>query len=206
MTSPIRPPAAPPAARRALVAAALALAVSGCVSLGGGKAPPTLFTLNPASAPAAGQTFSGTAADALIVLDPETDRALAVQRVAVTVDASNVAYLKNAMWAERPARLMRHLLAETLRAKSGRLVFEDSEASASGRERLAGRLLAMGYDAPTRAAVVRFEALREGPGGQIATRRFEASVPVGKADARAVGPALNRAANEVAAQVADWIG
>src|SRR6185295_44753 len=104
-----------------------------------------------------------------------------------------------------PARLFRHLLAETLRAKGSRLVFEDAEAMAAGRTRLAGRLLAFGYDAPSRAAVVRYDAVREGPGGVIATRRFEASVPVGKAEAKVVAPALNRAANTVAAQVADWV-
>ena len=191
---------------RLVLPAALALALGGCISLGGGKAPPTLFTLTAAAAPTAGQSLTGSADAALVVLDPETDRSIAVQRVAVTVDATNVAYLKNAMWAERPARLFRHLLAETLRAKGNRLVFEDAEATAGGRLRLAGRLLAFGYDAPSKAAVVRYEALREGPGGTIATRRFEASVPIGKADARRVAPALNQAANQVAAEVADWVG
>lgn len=199
-----------PHARRAglalALASTLALALSGCISLGGGKAPPSLFTLTAQNAPAPGTSASGSAADALVVLDPETDRALGVTRVAVTVDASNVAYLKNALWAERPARLFRHLLAETLRAKGARLVFEDADATASGRVRLAGRLLACGYDAPSGAAVVRYDAVREGAGGAIQTRRFEASVPVGKADAARVGPALNAAANKVAAEVADWIG
>lgn len=193
-------------ALRLAVPAALALALGGCISLGGGKAPPTLFTLTAAAAPAAGQTVSGSSDTALVVLDPETDRALGVQRVAVTIDASNVAYLRNAMWAERPARLFRHLLAETLRARGTRLVFEDVDGTASGRTRLAGRLLAFGYDAPSAAAVVRYDAVREGPGGSILTRRFEASVPVGKADPKRVAPALNQAANAVAAQVADWVG
>jgi len=199
-----------PAFLRPVLGAALALALplslAGCISLGGGKAPPTLFTLSPDAAPAAGQTVSGSAETALVVLDPETDRALGVQRVAVTMDSSNVAYLKNAMWAERPARLFRHLLAETLRAKGTRLVFEDSEATAAGRTRLAGRLLACGYDAPTRAVIVRYDAVREEPGGTITTRRFEASEPVSKAEAKIVGPALNRAANTVAGEVADWVG
>jgi len=190
----------------AALAPVLAMALAGCVNLGGGKAPPTLFTLTAAAVPPAGETVSGNADSALVVLDPETDRALGVQRVAVTIDASNIAYLKNAMWAERPSRLFRHLLAETIRSKGGRLVFEDAEASASGRVRLAGRLLAFGYDAPSRAALVRFDAVREGAGGAITTRRFEASVPVGNADARLVAPALNGAANAVAAQVADWVG
>jgi cholesterol transport system auxiliary component len=198
-----------PAARRFALplAAALGLTLSlgGCISLGGGKAPPTLFTLTAAAAPAAGASASGAAGDGLVVLDPDTDRSLAVQRVAVTVDASNIAYLKDAMWAERPARLMRHLLAETLRARGTQLVFEDSEAAGGGRMRLGGRLLACGYDAPTASALVRFDAVRQGPGTTIVTRRFEASVPVSKADAHRVGPALNQAANQVATQVADWI-
>lgn len=191
---------------RAAITTGLALALAGCVNLGGGKAPPTLFTLTPAASLPAGETVSGSAETALVVIEPEADRAIAVQRVAVTVDASNVAYIKNALWAERPSKLFQHLLAETLRAKGGRLVFEDGEGSAAGRARLAGRLLAFGYDAQTGAAVVRFDALREGAGGMIMTRRFEASVPVGKADPRRVAPALNKAANTVAVQVADWVG
>jgi cholesterol transport system auxiliary component len=37
-------------------------------------------------------------------------------------------------------------------------------------------------------------------------RRFEARVPVAKIDAEQAGPALSQAANQVAAQVADWVG
>ena len=37
-------------------------------------------------------------------------------------------------------------------------------------------------------------------------RRFEARVPVAAIDAASAGVALNRAANQVAMQVADWIG
>lgn len=191
---------------RILLTAGAALALSGCVNLGGGKPPPTLFTLTPTAQLAAGATASGTAETALVVIEPETDRALGVQRVAVTIDPSNIAYLKDALWSERPSRLFRHLLAETLRARGGRLVFEDAEGSAAGHLRLAGRLLAFGYDSASGAAVVRYDAMREGPGDAIQTRRFESSVPVGKADARRVAPALNEAANAVAAQVADWVG
>jgi len=184
---------------------ALALALTGCISFGGGKAPPTLINLTADTTAPAGATFNGRAEDSLVVLDPDTDRRLAVQRVAVTVDASNVAYLKNAMWVERPERLFRSLLAETIRAKGKRLVFEDSEAVASGRTRLAGRLLDLGYDGQGRAAVVRYDAVLTGPGGVISTKRFEARVEGLAPDAKAVGPALNSAANHVAKQVADWV-
>lgn len=188
-----------------LTAAAMALALSGCLGLGG-KVPPTLFNLTPAHAVAAGTSASGKLSDAIIVLDPETDRRLGVQRVPVQIDDSNVAYLKSALWVERPARLMRALLAETLRAKGNRLVFEGVDTEASGRMRLYGRLVDMGYDARSQSVVVRFDAVRETPGGVVTTKRFENIVPWISDKPALVGPALNQAANAVADQVADWIG
>lgn len=193
-------------ARLSLVLAGTA-ALSACVSLGGGgKVPPTLLTMTPAQTAAAGASAQGTPASAIVVLEPETDRRLAVQRVAVQVDPSNVAYLKDAMWVERPSRLFRDLLAETIRAKTGRLVFTGAEASSAGALRLSGRLLDAGYDAASGAAVLRYDAIRENANGKIETKRFAASVPVSKADGEVVGPALNRAANEVAGEVAEWVG
>ena len=147
------------------------------------------------------------AESALVVFDPDVDRALAVQRVAVSVDPANVAYLKNALWAERPSRLFGSLLAETLRAKGDRLVFEAAERGAiAGNTRLTGRLLAMGYDAATREVVVRYDAIRSDPDGTVSSRRFEHRVVVRKPDPERVAPALNDAANAVAGEVADWIG
>jgi cholesterol transport system auxiliary component len=144
--------------------------------------------------------------DALVVLDPDTDRRIDVLRVPVQVDDATVAYVKDASWVERPARQFRRLLAETIRAKGGRLVVEGDDAEVAGKTTLRGRLLDMGYDARSQAIVVRFDALREDAGGAVLTKRFEATVPGIAADAKTVGPALNRAANEVAAQVADWVG
>jgi cholesterol transport system auxiliary component len=40
----------------------------------------------------------------------------------------------------------------------------------------------------------------------VETRRFEAIEPGVAPEAEAVAPALNRAANSVARQVADWVG
>lgn len=187
-----------------LASASFAL-LAGCVNLGGGKPPPTLVSLTPASSAAAGATVSGTLKDALVVAEPETDRRLAVQRIPVQIDDANVAYLQNAQWVERPARLFRSLLAETIRAK-GRLVIEDNQIEAGGNGRLAGRLLDMGYDARRLSVVVRYDAIREDKFGAVTTRRFEAVIPVAEPKGEYVGPALNRAANQVAAQVADWVG
>ena len=58
----------------------------------------------------------------------------------------------------------------------------------------------------TGAVVVRYDgALASAGGDRVATRRFEASVPA-DGTAASVGPALNAAANQVAAQVASWVG
>ena len=183
---------------------AVSLALSGCLSLGG-KPPPTLLTLTPAMPIPAGTVTSGDPRTAIMVMEPETDQRLAVVRVPVQIDDTNVAYVKGAAWVERPARLFRALLAETLRGKTNALVLEDTQAAASVGVRLAGRLIDLGYDARTSSVVVRFEAIRSGPAGAVVTKRFESIVPGIAAQPEFIGPALNRAANDVAGQVAAWV-
>jgi cholesterol transport system auxiliary component len=129
-----------------------------------------------------------------------------VLRVPVQVSDSSIAYLKDASWVEKPARQFRGLLAETLRAGTDGLVIEGSEYETTGKTLVGGRLLRMGYDAPTGAVIVRFDATRRERGGEIATRRFEAVVNNVKPEAAWVGPALNQSANDVARQVAAWVG
>lgn len=195
---------------RTMTVAAAALALSGCLGLGGGKPPPSLLSLTAAKVAPAGALASGTGATAIMVMEPETDKRLAVQRVPVQISASSVAYLKDALWVERPARLFRGLLAETLRAQTqqaggARLVLEDDQAAPLVSTRLSGRLLDMGYDARDMTAVVRFDAFRTGPKGEFSTKRFESVVPGVAANSAAVGTALNKAANDVAGQVAQWV-
>jgi cholesterol transport system auxiliary component len=129
-----------------------------------------------------------------------------VLRVPVQVDGSQIAYLQDVAWVERPARLLRHLLAETIRAKGQRLVFEATDDVTGSKITLSGRLIDMGYDARSQSAVVRYDALREDGKGGVEARRFEAVIPGISPTAESVAPALNRAANQVAAQVADWAG
>lgn len=190
-------------AKRAIPLAALLL-LAGCISLGK-KAPDTVIGLTAETTAPAGALGKGALADALVVLDPDTDRRLDVQRVPVQVDASTIAYLKNTAWVERPARQFRRLLAETVRAKSGRLVIEGNDVEVGGREVLSGRLIDMGYDARSGSVVARFDALLESADGAVRSRRFEAVVPGVAPKAKAVAPALNQAANDLAAQVAQWL-
>jgi cholesterol transport system auxiliary component len=179
------------------------LLLGGCLSFGP-KTPPTLFDLTAENPAPAGAGQSGSLASALVVEVPEAPLELNVTRVAVQIDPSNVAYVKKAGWVERPARLFQRLLAETIRARGSRVVLE-SEAGSGNSEVLSGRLIAMGYDAATSSAVVRFDAIRTG-GGQIQTRRFEGVQSGVDDDPEVLGPALNRAANDVARQVAEWVG
>lgn len=182
---------------------AAALALSGCVSLGG-KPPKMLLDLTPSAAVAPGTTSTGSYASAVAVLEPSADQKVAVNRVPVQVDASTLAYLKDAVWVDRPAKLFQHLVAETLRARGGRLVLEGDTGTA--QTRLGGRLIDMGYDAEARAVVVTFEAVKTGKDGKVETRRFQNVVPHVKPKAAPVAAALNQAANKVAGEVADWAG
>jgi cholesterol transport system auxiliary component len=181
------------------------LLLGGCLSLGG-KTPKQLIRLTPEATAPVGDMGAANVRDALVVLDPEVDRRLDVQRVPVQIDDARIAYLKDATWVERPARQFRRLLAETIRARGRRIVVEQGDASEGGKSMLGGRLLDMGYDARSQTVVVRFDAIRQDGAGNVVSRRFEATVPGVGPKAEAVVPALNKAANEVAGQVADWVG
>lgn len=186
-------------------ALAAVLGLSGCIGLGGGKTPVSLLTLTSDESAPAGAMASGTAANALVILDPEADRRIDVERVPVQVNASSVAYLKDAVWVEKPTRQFRRLLAETVRARANRVVIEGSDYEVQGSTTVSGRLVQMGYDGPSQSVVVRYDALVEEKGGAVRSRRFEAEVSGVAPKAEAVGPALNEAANTVAKEAAGWI-
>lgn len=180
------------------------VALSGC--LGGPKIPATLLSLTPLDSAAAGSGASGSLANAIAVIEPAVPQKLDVKRVPVQVNAASVAYLEDAMWVEKPARLFRRMLAETIRSQDKWLVIDGIERQYSAQTRLTGQLLDMGYDAPSQSVVVRFEAVLESPDGTISTRRFESLVGGIAPKPAPVGQALNDAANDVARQVVEWVG
>jgi cholesterol transport system auxiliary component len=183
----------------------LAAALAGCISLSP-EPPEQLITLTPASTASAGTDVAGSATSVLAVVEPEASQRLDVTRVPVQVSDSGVAYLKDAVWVEKPARLFQQLLAETIRARGARLVVGEGGLGYAAATKLSGRLLDMGYDASTGSVVVRYDAVLQMPDGNVRTRRFESRIPGVAADVTAVGPALNQAANQVAAEVAEWVG
>ena len=182
-----------------------ALLLGGCLSFGS-EPPESLLTLTPTASAPAGTGGTSTAGTALVLQEFEAPSALDVTRVPVQVTDTELAYLKDAVWVEKPARLFRRLMAETIRTRSSRVVIDGDDPGALAENRLTGTLRAFGYDARDGSVRVVFDAVRPGEGSAVVTRRFEAVVPGVAADVSSVGPALNQAANDVAGQVAEWVG
>jgi cholesterol transport system auxiliary component len=191
--------------KHAMFASVIALSLGACVSFGG-KAPPSLLVLTAANSVANGTAKSGASSEALIVLLPEAPRKLDSNRVPVQIDDSSIAYLKDAVWADKPSRLMQLLLMETIAAKSGRLVLNETDAGGKATQYLSGSLLEFGVDASTTEAVVVYDAVKLVRGQSVEKKRFEARRPVSAVEPGPSGIALNAAANDVAVQVSDWIG
>lgn len=190
--------------RRIATMLGASLLLSGCLSLGG-KVPDSLLSLTPTATVAAGTTISGDVAQAIAVEEPSTPAKLANTRVPVQMDDTQIAYVKDAVWVDKPSRLFRRLLGETIRAKGNRLVIDNDDAALTPKNQLRGTLVDFGYDARSSSVVVTFDAIRDVNGTNVTTKRFTATVPGVVAEAAPVGAALNQAANDVAGQVADWV-
>ncbi len=200
MTSPIRHLRAP------LLAAAAAVTLSACVSLGGGKTPPFLLTLDADAAPAAGESRTAGDTATLTILIPTAPQKLRTPRIPVQQDGASVAYVQDAQWVEAPQRLFQRLISETVAARTSRVVLDEGQYLTSPGEQLAGQLMEFGVDAQTGEAVVVYQAMLVSSRGKSVTQhRFEAREPVGAIEAKPVGEALTRAANKVAADVAAWL-
>lgn len=182
----------------------LPLATAGCVRFGA-PPPPSLLTLRPAAGPAVGAPQTGTASITLAV--PVAPAEINGQRVPVRATDTSLAYLKDAVWVEPPTRLFARLLSDTLTARTGRLVLSRRQSLTDPGAVMTGELRSFGVEAATNEAVVTFDAsLARDSNRGFEKRRFEARVPVAAIEVGAVGVALNQAANQVAGEVADWVG
>lgn len=184
---------------------ALVLPLPGCVSFGA-KPPRQLLTLSPAATVPVGPVQRAAGARTIVVQVPVTAASLATARIPVQVTPTSLAYVKGAGWAEPPARLFARLVADTLTA-GGTVVTSGVQSVDSPAANLAGELRQFGFDAVSRTAVVTYDAALTRSGQTaVEKRRFEARVPVATINAVSAGPALSDAANQVAAQVAAWVG
>jgi cholesterol transport system auxiliary component len=195
---------------RSLASVALALTVAGC-SLGGllgggGKPPATQLTLTP-TAPDPGQIArTANAGQAVTIAIPAVAKEIRTNRVPVQITPTDIQYVKNLQWVDTPDRLFADLVAETVRRTTSRVVLGPKQSALDPGLLVNGELQRFGYDAQTGQVVVQYDASLSTEGGtRVEARRFTATAPA-DGSAASVGPALNSAANQVATEVARWIG
>jgi cholesterol transport system auxiliary component len=137
---------------------------------------------------------------------PLLPKELRTTRVPVQVTPTDVQYVTNLQWIDTPDRLFQRLVAETIRRTTSRVVLDGSQATLDPGLLVSGQLQKFGYDAQAGQVVVEYDgALSTAGGNRVETRRFVATAPADGTGA-SVGPALNRAANQVAREVAGWVG
>jgi len=189
----------------ALVAALGACSIGSMLG-GGGKVPTTLVTLSPEAAAPAEIMRSAASGQAVTVTVPTAPRELSTVRVPVQLTPSDVQYVANLQLADTPARLLAGLVSETVRRTTNRVVLDPAQTALDPGLVVSGQLQRFGYDASTGQVIVTYDgSLSTAGGNRVETRRFSASVPA-DGTGPSVGPALNRAANQVAIDVAKWVG
>ncbi len=184
----------------------LLLPLAACIRFGA-EPPPALLTLAPVAAIEAGQSQTSAGTRSISIQVPTVPQELAVTRVPVRSSDTSIAYVKDAVWVEPPARLFARLMSDTLTTRAGRVVLSSRQSFTDPGAQLSGELRSFGIDAVRGEAVVTFDATLQREGATtFEKRRFESRVAVNPVDATTVGPALNSAANTVAIAVADWVG
>jgi cholesterol transport system auxiliary component len=188
------------------------LAALGACSLGGllgggnAKGPTYLETLTTEAPDPGAITRTANAGQAVTIETPTVDKELRTARVPVQVTPTAVEYVTGVQWIDTPDRLFQELVSETVRRTTNRVVLHPEQTGLDPGLTLRGQLERFGYDAQTGQVVVIFDGSLSVPGAaQVESRRFTATAPA-DGTASTVGPALNRAANEVAGQIAQWIG
>ncbi|RYY26325.1 MAG: ABC transporter [Sphingomonadales bacterium] len=192
--------------RMLLLAPLLAVSLSGCISFGG-KPPASLLTLNSTVELPVGESQRSNVAATITVAVPSVPQELSSSRIPVHSGGTAIAYVKDAQWVERPNQLFARMLSDTITARTGRLVLSTRQSQLDPGAYLMGEIRMFGVDADSGEAVVTYDAaLVRGSETVVEKRRFEARVPVAPIEARTSAAALNTAANQVAGQVADWVG
>ena len=151
-------------------------------------------------------TRTVNAGQAVTIATPLVAKELRSIWVPVQVSATDVQYVADLQWVDTPDRLFQALLEETLRRTTNRVVLDPHQAALDPGLQVTGELERFGFDQASGQAVVVYDASLSTAGGtRTEARRFVASVPA-DGTARSVATALNSAANQVATEVASWIG
>lgn len=187
------------------IALSLLMITSACVSLGNTEAPPEFLVLTAKATSDVDAVNSSNAEDSVIVLIPDVPRRIDTNRIPVQISDSSIAYIQGAYWADKPAKLMQELIAETITASSGKLVLDVAQSNGLSKNKISGTLSRFGIDEKSLTAIVRYDAIKLNAEGKIEKRRFEARRDLSIIDAAEAGEALNEAANEVAIAIANWV-
>ncbi|WP_188053091.1 ABC-type transport auxiliary lipoprotein family protein [Sphingosinithalassobacter sp. CS137] len=189
-----------------LLPAAALLPLAACIKFGS-EPPASLLTIRPAAELPIGETRSSGTAPAITIAVPSVPQELSTTRIPVHSTATTLAYVKDAQWVEQPGRMFARVLSDTIAARTGRVVLSARQSLTDPGAVLTGELRSFGVDARTQQAVVVYDAsLMRDAATAFEKRRFEARVPIAQVAARPVADALDSAANQVAAEVAEWVG
>ncbi len=185
-----------------LIAALLLTSCGPLVKIGDSGPQPQRFTL--ALLP---QEAQRRALPIMRVDDLEAPAELATQRMAVRVGAQEVRYLRGGVWTDRPARLLRALVAEALRQRSTASVLSPGQINIRADYNVSGRLIAFQAEADgavaNRVRVALDLTLQKG--SRIETHVFDIREHAASDAPADLAAATNRAANHVTAQAADWL-
>jgi cholesterol transport system auxiliary component len=124
--------------------------------------------------------------------------------VPVQLTPTDIQYVTGLQWVDTPDKLFQNLLEDTIRRTTNRVVLDSSQSGFDPGVTLHGQLERFGYDAQTGQVMVVYNGSMSTADG-VQSRRFVATAPA-DGTGPSVGPALNRAANQVALDVAKWIG
>jgi cholesterol transport system auxiliary component len=173
------------------------------VKIGDSGPAPQRFTLTAAPSDAI-----ALALPTLRVEELETAADLASNRIAVRVGAQEVRYLAGGIWTDKPARLLRNLLADHLRVRSSGIVLAANQPEVPVAYRITGRLTAFQADGAgkiaTHAQVSAELFILQGT-KIIASRSFAQRRTLSSDRAEDVTASLNQAANDISAEASAWI-
>ena len=179
--------------------------LGGCLSFGA-KPPKTLMVLTTSSPIEPNAVRTATADNTVLVLTPTAPVAIGTTRIPVYDGSTNLAYVVDAGWNEPPARAMQRIISDTITARTSKIVLDPRQFATSPAMRLSGQLQRFGVEPGALQVVVVFDAQLSRGSDRVETRRFEARAPITAIIGPEVGAALNVAANDLATQIAGWVG
>ena len=179
--------------------------LGGCLSFGA-KPPKTLMVLTTSSPIEPNSVRTATADNTVLVLTPTAPVAIGTTRIPVYDGSTNLAYVVDAGWNEPPARAMQRIVSDTITARTRKIVLDPRQFATSPAMRLSGQLQRFGVEPGALQVVVVFDAQLSRGSDRVETRRFEARAPIATIVGPEVGAALNVAANDLAVQIAGWVG